>query len=392
MRFTWILFAYFLTSCTNFVKKVQQQDVSTKSVAEKQHPTFCFQGTHSLSGLSLEAQEVFQNTVKKVSQNPRQQVFLWTIYQSYLLPHLAAPNSQAMLLIWQKDAPLIRLDLSADFFHLLKQMAQELKLNDSESLLRRFEKALPSRLPLERKLFQFITQHQDQLKSQPALEKFYFRQGELLRLNDRIEKQKTARFYQGIYPPKMIRSEKFTQHDWSCNFKPRTYPLPQIPQIHTFSFSTPKLSLIGVVGQDLSQFSVYPAGSIFLKAKVLNKGQLAGVCTREGSTFEALISTASRGYDQLFEHLPHQQLQQTQNLKEWSFLMNQPRWISLLHPERILVETTTLPKKQLQQFLQRDSRPFYHSYPLGKIIGLKKMQGKAQVVLDQRYQDYLSCY
>ncbi len=402
----------FLVSCGLFIKLDQPNEeiVFKKDFKNK----ICSINKHKLALTSSSSgnHDLFQERIEIAAQKHNLKsidVFIiWSLIQMYIRPEKVSPGSALQFVDTNEKSPVYENYALTDnndpnlFFNSLKDLLKKYKSRKSLNYLARIvDDILPYQTAIDKELALFLSENKTSLSKNKNLEEYFFKGDQVLRPGEGL---KTFKIWplisQASYKKNKINSHLFSFNIGkgkvaNCNFDMRIYQnavylinKDKGLNAHPYSITYKGETFFGISNQSPNIKKNYDSTYTFTPE---NLGIQNAVCfIKTPTTNFSLISTKGRDSGQHLFNMIEYNIAAARTPEEVLTVLEFPRYLFLLNPERMIYESDRSTEKQTQTFLNT-SFPIYHKSNLGSVwIHYKKGKSKS-LLIDDRVPNYKSC-
>ena len=407
-----IIILSFLTSCGIFIKLDQPSEEivfkknSQDRICKLENNTVTLASSTS-SDQSLFAERI-QIAAEKHRLKPIDVFVIWSLVQMYIRPDKVSPGSSLQFVDSNSKKPFYssyNLQSNEDpnlFLNSLKDLLRKYKSRKSLNYLARVTDDLsPYQTSVDKELAGLLKSNKSALISNKVISSYFLKGDQVLRPGEGLRTFKVWPIVsQAAYKKNVTNSHLFPfplgeDKFANCNFDMRIYQNAVYlidesngEDSHTYSISYKGMTFFGISTQKPNLRKAYSKTYAFTPTSL---GTQKAVCLiHSPSSSLALISTKGRDSGQHLFNMIEYNIANASTVDEVLTLLEFPRYLFLLNPERMIYESDRSTTLQTQTFLNT-SFPIYHKSNLGNVwINYKKGQSNT-LLIDDRAPNFKSC-
>lgn len=419
-----ILLLFFLASCSHWFRSFEKNIKKSNSL--KTVPTdrkmMCSEESTSkkieIYGGDEKSQKKFLDALhslekQKIYLNFKEKTVLWILMQSSMRPDLSSPTSRIQLLAHTKN--------EFEYWDIFNSKNENNAMPMFKFIDLWFEKSKQSRsifqlfsilenhfnykTPVEFELAQFLNTFKTEIKENEILRAYYYRGDDILTLNESLPIPPYRTLYQH-YKKDLSR----TPYIINKTLQPYQKNLDQeIICNYDFSLYDNSLFLIdremvpghffGLIENDHSFFAMTSQrthltpilnSSLFQGSSQVRGAALCSIKDEKTQNRLWLFSHNSRDPGQHLHQLLKKNISSLNSTLEWQELFSEMRYLFLLDPVRLVIESDRGSDKEIEELLKFNT-PLYHAGSLGEIIGLSLKNRRFNFLNDPRSKNELLC-
>jgi len=401
-----------LTSCGVFIKLDQpdeeivfKKDLTKLICPIKKDELILTTASSANQGLFKDRLEI---AAKKHNLKAIDIFVMWAIIQIYIRPNKVSPGSSLQFVDTDKTSPFYinyNLKINKDpnlLFNSLKDLLTRYRSKRSLQYLSRIvDDILPYQTSVDHELSLFLSQNRAPLSKNSSLEKFYFKGDQVLRTGEGLRTFKIWPLVsQAAYKKNSANTHLFSykidkDKVANCNFDMRIYQnavylINQTEGVnsHPFSISFKGSTFLGISAQVPDIQKNYHNSYSFTPSELGEQNAVCFIKTKN-SNF-SLISTKGRDSGQHLFNMIEYNLAHASSVDEVLTILEFPRYLFLLNPERMIYESDRSSEAQTQTFLNT-SFPIYHKSNLGNVWIHYQKHNQKTLLIDDRIPSYRSC-
>lgn len=409
---TFLISSSLLVSCSLFIKLDQpneeivfKKDLNNRICSVKNNELTL---TSSSSGDHDLFQERIEIAAKKHKLKPIDVFVIWSLIQMHIRPEKVSPGSAIQFVDTNDKSPVYEnyaLKSNNDsnlFFNSLKDLLRRYKSRRSLNYLARIvDDILPYQTSVDKELALFLLNNKASLINNKSLKKFFFKGDQVLRPGEGL---KTFKLWplisQASYKKNKKNSHLFSFNIGNgkianCNFDMRIYQnavylinKDKGHNAHPYSITYKGETFFGISNQSPNTSKNYEGTYSFFPENLGIQNAVCFIKTRETSL--SLISTKGRDSGQHLFNMIEYNIAGAKTPQEVLTVLDFPRYLFLLNPERMIYESDRSTEKQTQTFLNT-SFPIYHKSNLGSVWIHYKRGSTKSLLIDDRVPNYKSC-
>lgn len=407
-----------LSSCSFFIEKIDTPLVQKMNTSiESSKPTFCSLEQNvklQLVGSNRLAENTYTDIIGALGGEKLDfldHFALWTLLQLSIRPDQTSPTSRFQVLL-SYEGKTHYFDFFSEltddqyplFFGLewiLKKFGKPANLERYEALL---HKNLGSRLKIGKSFEGFLLKNQEAIKTDPNLNRHYFRGSQILRENETIPalslKEVIKSYRKAKGQQKIIINTYLTPFSTttgatgSCNYDFNLYDNSiflidrVIPVANLFGFSLGKNAFMASSSQKIDRFESLQETPLF---KGNSKVRSSAVCVIESSENKIwTFSNQSRDPGQHLFHLVRYGLPSAQSIYDVDRLIRHSRHLFLSDPVRLIIESDRSREDQIENLLKLNL-PIYNADKLGNIWAWAQLDENSRFIIDDRNSGAYLC-
>lgn len=415
LRLFFLVSTLLLSSCGVFIELDQSDELivfknenNQKSCQKSSSLVLASQTSANLSNIK----EDLLLSAKEHNLTPIEVFTIWSLMQIYLRPNLVSPGSALQFLDVQSStfeyASFLKNKMTDPFlfFNSLKVILRKYQSKRSLSFLGRIvDEIIPSQVIVDKELASFLTKNSSSITKNKSSHQYYLKGQQVLRKGEGL---KTFKMWPVISQSRFLKNKPNThlfetkigdKKTARCNFDTRIYknavylidPKSGLNS-HPFSLTYKGKTYMAISSQIATSDQLYPGTYSFKPSSYGGQKAFCKIKTKRANL--ALLSSKGRDSGQHLFNLIGYKISSAQKKDELIELLDFPRYLFLLNPERMIYESDRSSAKQIQTFLNT-SFPIYHKSNLGNIwlhYDIKfKTNSKKGIILDGRQENALSC-
>ncbi|PIK15827.1 hypothetical protein [Halobacteriovorax sp. JY17] len=401
-----------LTSCGLFIKLDQPDEeiVFKKNLQDR----ICHLKNDELTLATSTSgdQNLFEERIviaaKKHRLQPIDVFVIWSLVQMYIRPDKVSPGSNLQFIDSNSKKPFYssyNLNINKDpnlFLNSLKDLLKKYKSKRSLKYLARVTDDLsPYQTSVDKELATLLTNNKGALSSNKLLETYFFKGDQVLRPGEGL---RTFKIWP-IVSQAAYKNNSFNTHLFSftigkgrvanCNFDMRIYQNAVYlidknagNDSHSYSISYKGETFLGISSQRPNLEKNYSTTYTF-PPKDLGTQKAVCFIKTPNSNF-TMISTKGRDSGQHLFNMIEYNIAGASTVDEVLAMLEFPRYLFLLNPERMVYESDRSTTLQTQTFLNT-SFPIYHKSNLGNVWIHYKNKKESSLLIDDRVPNYKSC-
>ena len=407
-----IIILSFLTSCGIFIKLDQPNEEIVFKKNPKERICKLKDDTVTLASSTSSDQSLFAERIQIAAQKHRLKpidVFvIWSLIQMYIRPDKVSPGANLQFVDSSSKSPLYRsynLPSNKDpnlFLNSLKDLLKKYNSRRSLNYLARVTDDLsPYQTSVDKELAGLLKSNKSKLVNNRAISNYFLKGDQVLRPGEGLRTFKLWPIVsQAAYKKNATNSHLFPfavgeGKVANCNFDMRIYQNAVYlidesngEDSHTYSISYKGKTLFGISTQKPDLEKVYTKTYAFTPK---SPGTQKAVCLIQSPNSNlTLISTKGRDSGQHLFNMIEYNIASATTTEEVLTLLEFPRYLFLLNPERMIYESDRSTAQQTQTFLNT-SFPIYHKSNLGNVwINFNQAQSST-LLIDDRAPNYKSC-
>lgn len=364
--------------------------------------------TTSSSGDQDIFQERLELAAKKHNLKPIDVFVMWSLIQIYIRPDKVSPGSSLQFVDSTSSTPFysgygLRVNKDPNLFlNSLKDLLKRYKSRRSVKYLARIvDDLLPYQTSTDKELASFFASNKSSLSSNKKLSKFFFKGDQVLRPGEGLRTFKLWPLVsQAAYKKNSANTHLFSfkigqDKVANCNFDMRIYQNAvylinknEGNNSHPYSITYKGKSYFGISTQIPNLAENYDSTYAFKPSSFNNQNAVCFIKTPH-SKF-SMISTKGRDSGQHLFNMIEYNIASSKTLDEVLAILEFPRYLFLLNPERMIYESDRATPEQTQTFLNT-SFPIYHKSNLGNVWIYFKDSKQQSLLIDDRVPNYKSC-
>mgnify|MGYP000490850943 CR=1 FL=1 len=404
-----------MSSCSFFIKLDQSDEVivfkteNSQKICRKTAPIVLA----SQSGQSLKQlkQRLLSVSVEK-SLKPIEAFVAWSLLQIYIRPNNVSPGSAIQFMDTSSSnleyVSYVKKNSNDPFlyFNSLRDILTKYQSKKSLSYLARIvDEIIPSQFTIDKNLATFLAKNKDSITANKRSHRFYSKGQQVLRKGEGLNTFKIwplisqSRYLKNSTNTHLFSKQIGNGKSAHCNFdmgiyKNSIYLIDSRLGLnsHPFSLSYKGQTFMAISSQIPNSKELYPGTYSF--KPIEHGGQKAFCKIKTKNSQLTLISSKGRDSGQHLFNLIEYKISSAENRNDLIELLDFPRYLFLLNPERMVYESNRSSPKQIQTFLNT-SFPIYHKSNLGNIwLHYKTTSTKKSdqgLILDGRQENSLSC-
>ncbi len=336
---------------------------------------------------------------------------LWSLLQLSIRPDQSSATSRLQVLIQHEEKSFYfdffseNPDEQYPYFYGIEWILRKFgKKTTLESYARTLEASLGKKLKLGKDLEGFLIEHQEEIKSDPILQSYYFRGNEILKEDEttpHVNFTEIIRAYRKAEKNQKIVINTYLTpfvtnkgQNGKCNYDFNLYDNSiflidkVIPVANLFGLSRDKSAFMASSSQKIDK--VLPLGNSPL-FKGESKVRSSAVCVIENDSNRIwAFSNQSRDPGQHLFHLVRYGLPKSQTIAEIDRLIRHSRHLFLSDPVRLIIESERSRGDQIENLLKLNL-PIYNAEKLGNIWSYSSLNGNGRFIIDDRNPGAFVC-